>query len=271
MQSKVHALSGTFVMAGLLLLALLCGATGCDVARQMPTSAPEPTLTPVLAPTVTPVTEIPLEILSARNALLAFFRTEYPHKAPPDGVVWIGRETTPSGVTGISTYEFTGDDWLITVAALATSPADLLYELGLSYTPKGLRWTGRLDATYQLLESNLNVAAEVLVVREIVLGYVREHYAGPALNLVWVGERTTPSGLVGHETCQFTSTAVLGSPDAGHQGETASAEVDPWTMSVEYDVVNPALVIYEVELRQASSEFLWRGQVDAEGTILEHH
>jgi len=155
-------------------------------------------------------------------------------------------------VVGVSTYEFTSGDWLLTLAALSLSPTQLLYELGLDNGQAGFHWTGRLDASNVLLESNLGVAVDVQVVREIVLAYVRQNYAAeaPPENLVWIGERTTPAGIADHEWCQFVS--------------------GDWTMAVDYDVGRPDQVVYEVDLRNSSTGFVWRGQVDAEGTVLEH-
>lgn len=279
MQAKARVLSGTFAIIGLgVLAALMVGsATSCDWFRRTPTPTlivtrtpvSTPTLTPTATPTQPPVVELPPEILAARDVVLVFLRSEYPDKAPPDGIAWTGRDTTPPGVVGVSTYEFTGDGWLMTVAALSISPTEVLYEMGLDNPQTGLHWTGSLDADYNLLGSNLNVPVEVLVTREIVLAYVRENYAAqaPAENLVWIGERTTPSGVVGHETCQFTSVASPAGAGRSTSGETGA---DDWTMTVDYDLVSPDQVVYEVDLRRASTGFVWRGQVDAEGTVLEH-
>lgn len=268
MQYKVRAPSSGFVSAACVVLtALLLNATGCDRVPAISTPAPmatqtarTPDLTPGATPAETPLLEIPLEILSARDALLAFLRDRYPDKAPSDGVVWIGRSTAPTGALGISSYEFTADGWQMTIAAVSISPAKVQYEMGLEDPQRGLRWTARLDAAYGLLESNLNLGAEVLVVRGIVLAYVREHHAGqaPAEDVVWIGERTTPPGMMGHETCRFIS-STSGGATAGN-----------WRMTVEYDVVPPVQVAYRAELQQLGTEFVWRGQVDAEGAVLEY-
>jgi hypothetical protein len=268
-QSKARVLSGMSAILGLLVLAAsLVSAISCDRLSVLPTPAPTATRiavsTPPTAPTATPgetpVAEIPPQIVSARDALLVFLRSRYPSKAPSDAVVWIARDTTPPGAQGISTFEFTGDSWLMTVTALSTSPAELIYEMGLDNQQAGLHWTGKLDASYQLLEWNLNLAAEVLAIRDIVLAFVRQHYTSqaPADHLAWIGERTTPFGMVGQETCQFTSVVA------------AEVTAGAWKMTVGYDLVPAVQRVYEVELSQTGSEFVWRGQVDAEGTILEH-
>ena len=251
MLSKTRRPSGAaFVACMILLLALgLGGTTACDWIRRTPT----PTVTPPPTPTVTPTpgADIPDEIVAARDAALSFLRETYPAKAPPEGIAWSGRDTTPPGVAGVSTYEFTSNGWWLTLAALALSPTERQYEVGLDHAPSGLRWTSRLSQTHEVLESNINVTVEVLIAREIVLGYVRSSYSGraPAEGLVWLGERTTPSGVVGHESFRF--------------------DADSWAMTVEHDLVSPDQVIYEANL-SGGSGFAWRGQVDAEGTVLEH-
>jgi hypothetical protein len=104
---------------------------------------------------------------------------------------------------------------------------------------------------FGLLESNLDVAPEVLLVRDRVMSHVSDRYAeqAPGVDLAWIGERSTPEGSVGHESCQFTA--------------------DDWTMSIAYDVVRADQLSHQVELRSASTGFVWRGLVDAEGKVKE--
>jgi hypothetical protein len=259
-QSRAHVPSDRlFIVACVLLATLLLSATGCDWLLARPTPVPAGTPTP--APAQTPAAEIPLAILSARDALLVFLHGQYPGKAPADGVVWSARDTTPVRVVGLASYEFDAGSWAMTVAAVALSPSQTQYELELGNSQMGLHWTGRLDASYNLLESNLNLAAEVLLARDTVLAYVRQHYASqaPADDVAWLGERTTPFGMVSHETCRFTSLASGAAPPGA------------WVMTVEYDLVPVVQRAYKVELSQAGTGFVWRGQVDAEGTVLEHH
>jgi hypothetical protein len=242
---------------GVLLFAITVGLlpsslTACDGFWKTPT--PIPTASPTIPPTPTATlpSDIPAEVIAARDAALTFLRTTYPTKAPPEGISWVGRNTTPPGVAGVSSYEFVSGDWLLWIGRPEISPGTFIYEMELTNQQAFFHWTGTLDARYTVLESNLNVAIEVLVVREIVLSYVREHYPAqaPAANLAWIGERTTPEGATGHESCRFTA--------------------GDWTMTVDYDLGTAAPLVYQVELRNASTAFVWRGQVDAEGTVLEH-
>jgi hypothetical protein len=208
---------------------------------------------PVETPTPTPTQppNLPAEVLAARDAALDFLRQIYPDKAPLAGIGWAGRDTTPPGTPGLSSYEFTSGNWLMTVWIPVLSVQTVIYEMALDNQDIGLRWVGKLREDYTVLESNLNVSFDVLVVRDLVLFYYRENYGAdaPPEGLVWVGERTTPEGSVGHEWCQFTAGV--------------------WSMAVDYEVARPEQVLYHVELRNSDTGVLWRCQVDAQGQILE--
>ncbi len=126
-----------------------------------------------------------------------------------------------------------------------------IYEITLANPETTFRWTSKLTADYALLESNLDVTADVLVVRDIVLSHIKARYSdqGPGHGLTWIGKRTTPEGSVGHESCQFTANA--------------------WTMKVAYQPTRADQMSYRVELRSLSNEFLWRGMVDPQGKVKE--
>ncbi len=215
-------------------------AVGCVRPPQTPTPNPTP-----------PVT-IPGEVLSARDVALTHLRRSYPQAAPPEGITWTGRRISPDGQIGSVDYEFASGEWLMRVGVPTLSPGVFLYEIQLGNPDTGFRWEGKLDKDLALLESNLGVGVDVLVVRDTVLAYLREQHAdqAPAPSVVWIGERITPPDSVGHESCRFT--------DSG------------WTMTVEYDVLPPDQVLYRVEVQNSASQFAWRGQVDAEGVVLEY-
>jgi len=232
---------GRRVLASTLIMLLSAAlAMGCVRPPQTPT------------PTPTPSVAIPQEILSARDAALAYVRQSYPLKAPAEGIAWTGRRISPDGQIGSVDYEFASDKWLMLLGVPTLSPGVFLYEMQLTNPDLGFRWEGKLDKNLALLESNLGVGVDVLVVRDTVLAYVREQHAdqAPAPDAVWIGERITPPDSPSHETCRFT------------QGD--------WSMSVEYDVMPPDQVLYRIELRDSVSQFSWRGQVDAEGVVLEY-
>jgi len=228
-----------FLVNVLLVVGLLmANASSCDLWKT-PTPAP------------TPPPDIPAEVLTAHNAAISYVRQAYGDKMPPEGLTWTARNTTSPGTTGVSTYEFTSGNWLMTTRVPIVSPDVVLYETELDNQDTGVHWAGTLSADYGILESNLDVVVEVLIVRDIVLAHYRGNYPdqAPAQNLVWVGERTTAEGDVGHEQCEFTS------------GE--------WKMGVDYELDRPDQVIYQVQLQNPGTGVLWRCQVDTQGEVLE--
>lgn len=228
------------VLCMLLAMGFVLGAlTACD-------GWPKPA-----TPTPTPVATVPSEIASAREAALAYLRHAYPRGAPAEGLAWTPRGTGAQAMAGSSSYEFASGKWLLTIGVPVVAPGELLYEMELNNQDTGFHWMGKLNDNYAILESNLDVAADVLIVRDTILSFVREHYPdqSPAGDMPWVGERTTPEGSVGHESCRFTD--------------------GDWVMTVEYDVLPPDQVSYQVGLRRSDDSFAWRGQVDAQGVVLE--
>ncbi len=228
----------------LIVLGVLLGfATGCREIWRTPTA------TPTEVPTPPP--EVPAAILQVRSAAFEWLRSTYLERAPAEDTTWTTQSTSPADLSGVSYYEFASDAWRLAISSVVISSDNLLYEMDLANAQSGFRWTGKLDTNYSVRESNLDVAVEVLVTRDLVLSYVAQQYASlaPEASLVWVGERTTPMGSVGRESCRFVA------------GE--------WAMGVEYDVVRPDQTIYETQLWNTSSGFLWRGQVDAQGTVQE--
>jgi len=225
--------------ATLIVVLTVTLAVGCVRPPKTPT------------PTPTPPVAIPQEILSARDAALGYLRRSYPQVAP-EGLTWTGRRISPEGQIGSVDYELVSGKWLMRVGVPMLSPGVFLYEMQLANPDSGFRWEGKLDKNLAFLESNLGVGVDVLVVRDTVLAYVREQHAGqsPVQGMLWVGERTTPPDSVGHESGRFTA--------------------GDWSMRVEYDVMPPDQVLYRVELQNSASQFTWRGQVDAEGVVLEY-
>jgi hypothetical protein len=225
------------------LAVLLAGTTACSEIWKTP--APTPTAIP------TPDADIPAAILAARSAALDFVQAAYPDKAPPADMMWAARVMTPMGLSGVSYHEFAGDGWLMAINAVTISVEEVLFEVDLDNEEAGFGWSGKLDADYAVVESNLDVSVGVLIARDLVLAHVRERYPSdaPQETIVWMGERTTPMGSVGHESCRFAS--------------------DEWSMVVQYEVVRPDEASYHAELARYDEAFVWRGRVDPEGMVHE--
>jgi hypothetical protein len=228
----------------------LAAALGVVLSVALAAGCVRPPRTPT--PTPAPPVAIPVEVLSARDAALTYLRQSYPQQAPAQGMAWVGRKVSADGQISSVDFEFASGKWLMRVGVPTLSPGVFLYEMQLGNPDSGFRWEGRLDGNLVLLESNLGVGVDVLIVRDTVLAYVRAQHAeqAPGQSSVWVGERTTPPDSVGHETFGFTDS--------------------DWTMKVEYDVMPPDQVLYLVELQNSAGQYAWRGQVDAEGLVLEY-
>jgi len=230
-------------MAVMLLVAVAfaMSTSACDDLRKTPTPTPIPSV------------DLPIDVLSARDAALSYLRSAYPQTAPATGSAWVAHSTNPTGQVGASSYDLTSGVWAMHIGVPTIAPGQVLYEIELQNSDTGFAWMGKLDGRYEILESNLNVSVDALIVRDQVLATVAERYAdkAPPEGLVWVGERTTPQGAAGHESCRF------GTSD--------------WVMLVEYDVLPPDQMIYQVELHNSGSGFVWRGRVDAQGVVMEEH
>ncbi len=225
----------------LLVVLLLATVAGCTDFWKTPTPTP----------TSTPVPDIPQEVVTALYAALDHLRVTHTGQAPPEDVRWSGSNTTPPNITGVQFYEFEANGWRMAINTPLISGDASLYEIMLTNPETTFRWTSKLTADYALLESNLDVAADVLVVRDTVLWHVNGRYAdqAPGHGLTWVGKRTTPEGSVGQESCQFTANA--------------------WTMKVAYQLARADQVSYRVELTNLSNAFMWRGIVDPQGKVKE--
>jgi len=162
MEARLRIL-GILLVTGLLLL-----GTGCDKFKKAPT--PTPTL----------VADIPAQVLAAREAALGYVRKTYAEQAPAEDIIWTGRSTTPPGLVGASYYEFTSGDWLVSIMVPVVAPSNVIYNVEVSNQDTGFRWSGKLDGSYGVIESNLDIAAEALAARDAALAYVREHYAEQA-------------------------------------------------------------------------------------------
>ncbi len=87
--------------------------------------------------------------------------------------------------------------------------------------------------------------------RDVVLDYVARAYGeqAPALDLDWKEERTTPEGIVGSSSFQYTA------------GE--------WAATVSFPIVAPEATVYQVTVTHNSTSFEWEGEVDARGQVKE--
>ncbi len=126
----------------LVLIALIISA--CGPATGEPT--PLPTEVPSGEEIVVP------DPVRARDAALAYLATAYPGQAPAPGLAWIAEETTPEGLVGSTSFQYTAEDWDISVSFPVVAPEATIYQVVVVNTATGFRWEGELSATLQVKE-----------------------------------------------------------------------------------------------------------------------
>jgi len=90
--------------------------------------------------------DVSVEALVARDLVLAYVRERYPNEAPQEGVVWMGRRTTPEGAVGHETFEFTTNEWSTVVQYDVVRPDQATYRTELARHDEAFVWHGRVDA-----------------------------------------------------------------------------------------------------------------------------
>ncbi|MCJ7666877.1 MAG: hypothetical protein MUP04_01090 [Anaerolineae bacterium] len=128
-----------------VLLALLVLAAGCGPGPAQPTEVPTPTPTEVAV-------EIPDEVRATRDAALAYMVEHYGDQAPAPGLTWAEEYITPEGLLGWSTYEFTAEEWVVTVGHAVVPPEMRRYEVVVENQTTGFWWEGRIDAEGHVTE-----------------------------------------------------------------------------------------------------------------------
>jgi len=240
MKSKLYALGLMLIMSTLIV-------SGCGPATAQPTEVP--TNTPAGG-----VEEAPAGIQDTLDAVLAYLIANYGEKAPVPGLTWMGENITPgwpeAPVPGWVEYQYTAEDWVITIGHAVLPPEWTIYQVTVTNQATGFQWEGEANGAGQVAE--LLAPEEVRTACAVALGYISQHYgeqADPGRGVVWMEERTTPEGLVGSETYEFAA--------------------EDWVITISYPVVVPENVVYKVVVANESAGFWWEGEVDAAWQVME--
>jgi putative hemolysin len=102
-------------------------------------------------PPTEPAVEVP-DPTSARDAALAYLSTNYGDEAPAQNLTWTEEDVTEEGLVGASTFQYTADDWLVTVSFPVVAPDATIYTVVIANQATGFRWEGEVDAAGQVTE-----------------------------------------------------------------------------------------------------------------------
>jgi hypothetical protein len=161
---------------------------------------------------------------------------------------------TPQGLLSAETYQYSMDDWVLTISYPVVQPELTTYRIVLSNASTGFEWEGEVDAAGNVTEAGEpepEPADPVMAARDAALAYLSQEYGPdtPSAEMTWTRTRTTPDSIVGSETYEYRS---------GH-----------WVVTVSYPVVPPDKMVYRVLASNQETGFQWEGQVAADGTVTE--
>ena len=98
------------------------------------------------------VTEGPEIVLTARDAALVYISENYPDDSPAPDLAWEGGRTTPEGLVGSESFQYTAEDWVVTISYPVVAPEEVVYQIMVENPATGFQWQGMLDAEGYLIE-----------------------------------------------------------------------------------------------------------------------
>jgi hypothetical protein len=193
---------------------------------------------------------IPIE--QARDLVIQHILEKYDITVPvPEE--WTFAILTPEGLVGASTQQFVGGGWEMNISFPAVITP--IYAFSVSYTGDvDFTWEGTVDQLCNVRETSTSLRPNILMpedARDIAVEYVIENMEamkGVETPSGWIGEETTPSGLLGFSSRRY----MCGG----------------WTVNVSWPVVwKPT---YQVEIEYTGEfTYSWEGTVDQSGNVEE--
>jgi len=147
---------------GLVLILSVLIFSGCGQATAEPTEVSTATPTevateqPTKVPTATPTeaaVEAPDEVRAARDVALAYVSGRYSEQAPALGLTWTEEFITPEGLVGSGTFQYTAEDWVVTITYPLVAPEAVVYQVVVANQTTGFQWEGGVNAVLQVTET----------------------------------------------------------------------------------------------------------------------
>ncbi len=92
------------------------------------------------------------QVLAACDAACDYVTDRFPELLSGD-LEWTGRRATPGGLVGSETYEYTAEDWELTVSYPVVAPDAVMYHVALENEATGFVWEGEMDPERHLTET----------------------------------------------------------------------------------------------------------------------
>lgn len=142
----------SWTLSGLLISLGILALSGCNLPVLLAADTPIPTIPVVVATDVG--TEEPGDIMlaAARDAALTFIRDTYPAFAPSENLSWNVENITQEGLVGSSTFQYTAEDWIVTLTAPVVAPDAVIYHVKVMSDVSSFRWEGEVDAEGNVTE-----------------------------------------------------------------------------------------------------------------------
>ena len=149
---------------GLVLIMIALIVSGCGQTTAEPTES----LTPIRPEVATEVAmETPRgeanQVRTTRDLTLAYVGGRYSDEAPPLGLTWVEEDVTPEGLVGSITYQYSAEDWVVTISYQVVAPDSVIYQVVVSNQSTEFQWQGTVDAAGQVAETLAPSAGQAVV------------------------------------------------------------------------------------------------------------
>jgi hypothetical protein len=107
---------------------------------------------PAATPTPPAADEVPEGIVAARESALSYVLKTYGEQVfPAPGSNWTAQRTTPEGLVGSESWEFTAVDVTVSVSCPVVAPQNVVCRVTVD-KGSGFSWQGSVDAAGQVTE-----------------------------------------------------------------------------------------------------------------------